>query len=347
MKVKLKFIQYLILFVLATGSLIVSIVALSKSRNDKSEHSIKGTYLNQLNDTSSYLAAKNEILSTALEVNNNIFDATSIYLAVISILLTILLVAAPIVGYLYVLKPTNKTLKKLKKLERDLPITIKDHFGPAFDNYVNRKSKEMVSKLQDPTFAKEAAHFLTVNKFAPLDEADLHQISIFLNSDRNLEPWDKVGLYEVLGRKNSVTADIFFRDLLFSERGWERESIKYFMLYNVEELKKLLQTVLHDKDETNNLLSGISEFIAYTGLPGANDNIHRIQYWEQVWAYFLNKPDICSTLLGEKNSTLDDLISDDDFRSRHSFLVDTLYFNQNYDEKGKRKKKLKPEDPPV
>lgn len=61
-----------------------------------------GNNIDSINGQQNALKLQNEILNSALNANSNIFSGISTYFAVISILLTIIVVVLPLINYFFV-----------------------------------------------------------------------------------------------------------------------------------------------------------------------------------------------------------------------------------------------------
>ncbi len=102
---------------------------------------------------------ENKIYKTAIETDNNIFGGLSTYFTLISILLSIIVIAIPVINYFLVLKPNSESKEKIESLEKTVLEKIEKNFETYFEDLKKNKKRKILSFLDDRSKSSQVTNF--------------------------------------------------------------------------------------------------------------------------------------------------------------------------------------------
>ena len=295
----------------------------------------KDSLIKILNEQSKTLKTSNDILNTTLNTNTNIFNGLSTYFTIISILLSIIIVAIPIVNYFLVLRPNQESLEKLKKLEVEIPEKIENNFDRYMSGFEKRKVKQQLSDLRNEYSMTQLSNHLTLYGSLVIDTEDLNNITSFLslNQDENLPT--RSSLNDILKSQNSLISEYFYKGVLEKEVKLDyKDALEFLIENNFENNLKFIELIIAGRLDGHEILLDIYHYLRdkYVFVRDPQKN------GLKKFLLLFNNEKICESVRRKTlpNSRKDDI---DEWMIEEFYprLQETLYFKQNFDDNGIRK----------
>lgn len=301
----------------------------------------KDSVIKVLTEQSSALKTNNEILSTTLDANGNIFDGLSTYFTLISILVSIIVIAIPVLNYFLVLKPNKDALAKLEKLETDIPKKVEEDFGIYLEGFEKRKAKKLIQSLADPTNLNQVINFFFLSSFSDFDDDDQNSVVAFLTANKEIESTDRMVLNSILKSRHSLITESYYKSVLETgDKNDYQYALEYLVDNNPEKHLKYWELIITASPKGHEILLDIFKHLRdeFVGNPftdkKAPDKKH---FGETTIKMFFNNEAICNAV---ENKTLPRHREDEiniNVINWHKYIKDTLYFTKYLDDNGRKK----------
>lgn len=282
------------------------------------------------------LENKNELLTTAIDVNNNIFGGLSTYFTVISILLSIIVIAIPVINYFLVLKPNRAVLSKLSKLENDFPKKLEADFGMYMSGFEKRKAKQLIETLNDKPNLSEIFNFFFISSFSDFDDYDIKTVVKFLQDQHDIDNMYRSVLNSILKSKPSATAESFYKNILESgSKDDYSHALEYLIDNDLKRNIKFFELLFKGSQKPHELLFDIFDHIynRYLGSPFNKSTAEKKLQGEEKACLFLNNEDISTLALSQE---IPKLVSDKiniNVVNWHPFIKETYYHKKKIENK--------------
>lgn len=294
-----------------------------------------------ITDQTRVIKSNNEILTQTLDANDKIFSGLSTYFSVISILVSIIVIAIPVLNYFLVLRPNQDTIKKLENLEQELPNKIDKDFGNYLENFEKRKAKSLIENLNNETIDNFTNYFF-LSDFSDFDDEDQNKIIEFLKKNPELESTDRLIIHAPLRRKPSLISESFYKDEIINEdKNNYKYAIEYLLNNEPEKNIKFWETIILASENGHTILMDIFEHLykTYLGSPFDKKTTEKKKLGESVVKLFFNNETICKAVeqkpLPEKFKHSDNINAN--VINWNPFLEDTLYIKNNFVGKSRKK----------
>lgn len=282
------------------------------------------------------LKTQNDILSTALEASGTIFDGVSTYFTIVSILLSIIVVAVPVVNYFLVLKPNRETISKLEHLETEIPRKIEADFGIYLAGFEKRKVKQLINFLDEPDKLRDLLNFLFLSTYDDFDEEDQIKMIAYLEKEHETEDIDRRILNKVLSYKPSPISENYYRRVL--EVGNQHPDYQFALEYLIdntpEKFLPFWEMVIPASPSGHEILLDVFAYLRETYLGNDLDTkmYEKRSFGEATVKLFFNSRKICDAIaLKEELPYQRKMEMNMNVVTRYEFLKDTLYINTYYD----------------
>lgn len=202
------------------------------SFNLLSKHNLQqDSILKSLNLAVIETKSKVDIYQSALDTDDTMFDGMSTYFTIISILLSIIVIAIPLVNYFLVIKPNAESKKKLESLEQEVIDKIENNFENYFDNLSIKKNKKMISLLDDRSKLSKVTDYFFVNDYEGLGQEDIEKVIKFLENNEDIESSDKLVLNSLVINSKYLISEKYYKSIFEKE---DKNNFKYAIEYLVE-----------------------------------------------------------------------------------------------------------------
>ena len=209
-----------------------------------------------------YLKQENDIFKTTIDTNSNIFSGISTFFTIVSILLTIIVIAIPLINYFLVLKPNQKVLEKVENLETDVLKTMEGNFEAYFEKLRRKKTTKILSLLDDRLKLSEVTSYFLVNDSDNLEEADIAKIIEFLNVNTDIETADASILNSIVIETGLLTAEKYYKSI-FEKDDQKRFkfAIEYLLENDFETHIPYIEKIIKANDQGHHLLIEFFDYI--------------------------------------------------------------------------------------
>lgn len=332
--------------------ILFSIISFGQNKEtDSLKHVISQLKLNQIEKDSltsilikqsETIKTNNEVLTNALNTNSNIFTGLSTYFTLIAILVSIIVIALPLVNYFFVLKPNKESLDKLEKIEIDLPKKIESEFGDYLNGFEKRKAKQLIKSLEDIKNLSHVVNFFFLSSFSDFDDEDQLRIVSFLKENKEIESMDRRILNSILQARPSLISENYYKSVIQDDEVLDnKEAIEYLIDNNAESNIRFWEIIISASENGHKILLDIFNHIYeyYLGNPFDKKTPEKKEVGESLTKLFFNNKTICDSV--EQKSLPNKYKNTGDININtinwNSFLEDTLYIKNNFE--GKRRKK--------
>lgn len=332
--------------------ILFSIISFGQNKEtDSLKHVISQLKLNQIEKDSltsilikqsETIKTNNEVLTNALNANSNIFTGLSTYFTLIAILVSIIVIALPLLNYFFVLKPNKESLDKLEKIEIDLPKKIESEFGDYLNGFEKRKAKQLIKSLEDIKNLSPVVNFFFLSSFSDFDDEDQLRIISFLKENKEIESMDRSILNSILQARPSLISENYYKSVIQDGEALDnKEAIEYLIKNNAKSNIRFWEIIISASENGHEILLDIFNHISkyYLGNPFDKKTPEKKELGESLTKLFFNNKTICDgveqkSLPNKYKNTGDININTINW---NSFLEDTLYIKNNFE--GKRRKK--------
>lgn len=206
---------------------------LLESRNQELQNQMKVYHseLHRLLDSQQKIKDENDLFKTTLETNTNLFNGISTFFTIVSILLTLIVIAIPLINYFLVLKPNEKVVEKVENLEADVLKTMEGNFESYFEKFRRQKTIKVLNLLNNPLNLSEVTGYFLLNDSANLEESDISKIIDFLTEYSDIEKSDAHILHSVVIHSGFLIAEKFYKSIFEKD---DDKSIEFAIEYVVE-----------------------------------------------------------------------------------------------------------------
>jgi hypothetical protein len=177
------------------------------------------------------LKKENELYRVSLDVNANLFGGISTYFAIVAILLSVIVIAIPLVSYFMVYKPNEQLVAKVEGLEGEVLSKIEQNFENYFANLRRLQTQKMLAQLDDPLKVSEVAGYFLLNSSATLEEAEIAKLIAFLKDDNDAEKADLSILNSLIIGSESPAAEKYYKSVFEAD---DEKNYKYAIEYLVD-----------------------------------------------------------------------------------------------------------------
>lgn len=208
------------------------------------------------------LKQENDIFKTTIDANTNIFNGISTFFTIISILLTIIVIAIPMINYFLVIKPNQKIVEKVKNLETDILKTMEGNFESYFEKLRRQKTTKVLSLLDDRLKLSEVTNYFLLNDSDNLEEADIAKIIAFLKANTDIEEADVSILNSIVIERGLLIAEKYYKTI-FEEDDQKRFkfAIKYLVGNDFETHIPYIEKIIKASDKGHYLLIWFFDYI--------------------------------------------------------------------------------------
>ena len=228
-----------------------------KSRQIKADSILASVVENQ-----NYLKQQNDIHKTTIDTNSNIFNGISTFFTIVSILLTIIVIAIPLINYFLVLKPNQKVLEKVENLETDVLKTMEGNFEAYFEKLRRQKTIKVLSLLDNRLKLSEVTNYFLLNDSDNLEEADISKIIEFLNANTDIEKADSSILNSIVIDTGLLIAEKYYKSIFEKDDEKRFEfSIKYLVENDFETHISYIEKIIKASDKGHHLLIEFFNYI--------------------------------------------------------------------------------------
>ncbi len=205
---------------------------------------------------------ENDLYTKALDINSNLFDGTSMFFTIVSILLSIIVIAIPVINYFLVLKPNAVALAKIQNIDTDIVSRIESNFEKYFERLRIGKRKKIIQMLSDRSSISAVTSFLFLNYDDALDNDDTIKIIDFLKNNDDIEDGDKMVLNSAVNFENPFSEQ-YYKSVLDNEvKSKYKYAIEYFVDNNFKSHIPYLTKIIQANENGHNLLIDIYDCIA-------------------------------------------------------------------------------------
>jgi len=228
-----------------------------KNRQEKSD-----SMLTTVIERQNYLKQENDIFKTTIDTNTNIFNGISTFFTIISILLTIIVIAIPLINYFLVLRPNQKIVEKVENLEADVLKTMEGNFEAYFEKLRRQKTTKVLSLLDDRLKLSEVTSYFMLNDSDNLEEADIAKIIEFLDTNKDIEKTDASILNSIVIETGLLIAEKYYKSIFEKddEKSFEF-AIEYLVENDFENHIPYIEKIIKANDKGHHLLIKFFDYI--------------------------------------------------------------------------------------
>lgn len=206
---------------------------------------------------------ENELYRVALDVNANLFGGISTYLAAVALLLSVIVVAIPLVSYFLVYKPNEKLVAKVAGLESEVLGKIEQNFENYFTNLRKLKNQKMLALLDDPARVSEVTDYFFLNSPDSLEEADVARIVAALKADAGIEKPDLLVLHSLLSSSRLPAVEKYYKGIFEADdQPNYAHAIAYLVDNNFPEHLPYVEKIIAAANQGHVLLLDFFDYIA-------------------------------------------------------------------------------------
>ena len=218
------------------------------------------------------LKKENELYRVALDVNANLFRGISTYFAIVAILLSVIVIAIPLVGYFLVYKPNEQLVAKVEGLEGEVLSKIEQNFENYFTNLRKLQTQKMLAQLNDPLKVSEVAGYFMLNSPDDLVEAEIAKLIAFLKDDNGAEKSDLLILNSLVISSRLPAAEKYYKSVFEAD---DKKNYPYAIEYLVDNdfptHIKYVEKIIAATDKSHVLLLDFFDYIAQRYLGNRSD----------------------------------------------------------------------------
>lgn len=300
----------------------------------------KDSIIKVLTDQSSALITKNEILSTTLDANGNIFDGLSTYFTLISILVSIIVIAIPFLNYFLVLKPNREALAKLEKLETDIPKKVEEDFGIYLEGFEKRKAKKLIQSLDDPTNLSQVMNFFFLSSYSDFDDDDQNRVVAFLEANKEIEYTDRMILNSILRTRPSLITESYYKKVLENgEKNDYEYAVEYLVEDNPEKHLKYWELIITASPKGHEILLDIFKHLLneFVGNQLDKKTAEKKAFGEATIKLFFDSEAICNAVETKELPRHRENEININVINSNKFIKDTRYFAKYLDDNRQKK----------
>lgn len=197
----------------------------------KNRQNITDSILTLATERQNNLKQENDLFKATIDTNSNIFTGISTFFTIVSILLTIIVVAIPLISYFLVIKPNQKVIEKVESLESEVLKTMEKNFESYFEKLRKQKTTKVLGLLGDRLKLSEVTSYFLLNNSDNLEEADIMKIIEFLTVNKDIEETDASILNSVVISTNFFVAEKYYKSIFEKD---EEKNFNYAVEYLVE-----------------------------------------------------------------------------------------------------------------
>ncbi len=202
------------------------------------------------------LKSKVDIYQSTLETDDIIFGGISTYFTIIAILLSIIVIAIPIINYFLVLKPNKQTLDKVEKLESEVLTKIEKNFENYLNNLEKTKSKKIIAMLNDRANLSKVVNYFFLKEADFLEDEDIAIVIKFLEENDDIEEMNKITLHSIVSNHTSILSEKYYKSIFEKEdKINQKYAIDYLIENNLPSHIDYIETVIKASDEGHELLT--------------------------------------------------------------------------------------------
>jgi hypothetical protein len=207
---------------------------------------------------------KNEILEERLKQasdtianQNSLFDGFGVLYAIITIVITLIAIALPILTYQFGIKPSQKALKEFeanseKKFETYLNKTRNKQIEQAIENI----------KSQNQELKNNAVSFLSLTQHQGFTDQQLYRIYVLLKSNEIDQMTKGTIAYTISNRKSDYATDYFTEALKDPMNiNVKYAAIRYFANIGIEQYLSILKDLVANADDKNTEFNTIAVYV--------------------------------------------------------------------------------------
>jgi hypothetical protein len=304
----------------------------SPSLNYKPSSVTTDSVIDALSKKNKLLESQNELITTALNVNSSVFSGISTYFAVISILLTIIVVILPLVNYFFVLKPSEKAMRKVAVLEGELLSRVENNFEDYLLKIEHKKAKDLIRSLDTgPQAITAFANFFLLRSYSDFDVEDQNTVINFLEKKYEIEVINRLTLHNVLTSNPSRSCEAFYKKVLETgDKPNHEYAINYLVDNHPEDNIAFFELIIVNSPDGHKILREIIRHIEddYIGSPMGSLKISETRaIGEQKIKLFLDNTKICDSVENKKADYHHQNISFMSF-AQNAFIKETYYFKK-------------------
>ncbi len=217
---------------------------------------VKDSLVYQFSQDLEKVKRENEIYKTTIETDNNIFGGLSTYFTLISILLSIIVIAIPVINYFLVLKPNRESKEKIESLEKTVLAKIEKNFETYFEDLKKNKKRKILSFLDDRSKLSQVTNYFFMGDNEELEESEVKLIIGFLKKNKDIEDVDKMILNNVVINTGYLSAEKYYKSIFEKDL---KEDYKFAIDYIVNNdfnthIPYISKLIKADKDGHNLLI---------------------------------------------------------------------------------------------
>jgi hypothetical protein len=218
------------------------------------------------------LKKENELYRIALDVNANLFGGISTYFAIVAILLSVVVIAIPLVSYFLVYKPNEQLVAKVAGLEGDVLSKIEQNFENYFANLRKLQTQKMLAQLDDPLKVSEVAGYFMLHSPDELAAADIDKLIAFLQRDNGAEKTDLLILNSLVISAKQPAAEKYYKSVFETD---DKKNYLYAIEYLVDNdfptHLRYVEKIIAAADKSHVLLLDFFDYIAQRYLGNWSD----------------------------------------------------------------------------
>jgi hypothetical protein len=244
---------------------------------------------------------QNALLNTALNVNSNLFGGISTYFTVVSILLTIIVVILPLVNYFFVLKPSEKAMKKVAGLESELLEKIETNFEEYMVKIEHKKAKVLIRALATgPDALIPFVNFFFLREYSDFDDEDQNIMIDFLEKQYEVDHLNLISLHIKLGSRPSRSCEAYYKKIIETadKKNWDF-ALQYLINNEPEKNINFFEVNIVQSPDGHKILSQIVDYIQeeYIGSRLTNLTVsEKRKLGEEKFRLFMDNERICDSV---------------------------------------------------
>ncbi|OXB03821.1 hypothetical protein B0A81_17625 [Flavobacterium plurextorum] len=209
-----------------------------------------------------YLNQENALYKTNIDSNTNIFNGISTFFTIISILLTIIVVAIPLINYFLVLKPNQKIVEKVENLETEVLKTMEGNFEAYFEKLRRQKTTKVLNLLDDRLKLGQVTNYFLLNDSDNLEEKDISKIIDFLKTNKDIEKADASILNSLVIYSRFLIVEKYYKSIFETDEIKSFEfAIEYLVENDFENHIPYIEKIIKANDKGHHLLIKFFNYI--------------------------------------------------------------------------------------
>jgi hypothetical protein len=287
------------------------------------------------------LEQENALLKNTFDQAQSLNSNVANYITLISIFLTVLAIAIPLLNYVFVIKPNRKIGNRLKNIEKEIPQKIDSNFEIYMVNFELKRINKGIEEFTKNNNYTLLSDMLFVSNTTDLTEEQCERIINKLNTGIEINDTNCSIIMSNLFNPQYRTCDAYFKSILEDEgkNVYLAYSIKYFTRKDISLDIKYLEKILPSRNDFEKVFVKLIDSIEseYLGDPFQDKRpIVEINIGEEKAKILLNNRRIVELFnpdkLVDEYTYTPQFFDNDNVVNFHPFYKTTYMFKKHYEE---------------